>query len=146
MVVGIASDHRGFELKKQILESLEDIELIDYGTNSNESTDYPIYAIKIGEAIKNKEIDFGILICGSGIGMSIACNKVKGARCAKVSNKEEAKYTRNDNDANVISFSENHSLEEALDIIKTFLTTPFCTEDKYTRRLNQILSYEENND
>ena len=145
MKVGIASDHRGFKLKSEILENLKNVELIDFGTSSSQSTDYPIYALKVGEAIKNKEIDYGILICGSGIGMSIACNKVKGVRCAKIENKEEAKYTRNDNDANVISFSENKSLEESLEMINTFLTTPFCTEEKYVRRLNQILEYEDKN-
>lgn len=142
MRVGIASDHRGFKLKKQILEKCD---FIDFGCNSEESTDFPIYAIKIGEAIKNKEIDRGILICGSGIGMSIACNKVKGVRCAKIENKEEAKYTRNDNDANVISFSENHDIDEAIDMINVFLATPFNTEEKYARRLKQILDYEGKN-
>ena len=142
MVIGIASDHRGFELKEKILESMKDIQLIDFGTTSDESTDYPIYAIKIGEAVKNKIIDYGILICGSGIGMSIACNKVKGVRCAKVENAMEAKYTRNDNDANVVSFSENHSLEECIDIITNFINTPFKEEEKYIRRKKQITDYE----
>lgn len=142
MIVGIASDHRGFKLKKQLLEKFD---FVDFGCDSEESTDFPLYAFKIGEAIKNKKIDRGILICGSGIGMSIACNKVKGVRCAKIENAEEAKYTRNDNDANVISFSENISLEEATEMINTFLATPFNTEEKYTRRLNQILDYEDKN-
>lgn len=145
MVVGIASDHRGYELKEKILNNMKDIQLIDFGTNSPESTDYPIYAIKIGEAVKNKIIDYGILICGSGIGMSIACNKVKGVRCAKIENVNEVKYTRNDNDANVISFSENHSLEECIEIINTFITTPFNEEEKYHRRKKQITDYEELN-
>lgn len=142
MIVAVASDHRGYKLKKQILEKRP---FLDYGTNSEESTDYPIYAFKIGEAIKNKQIDRGILICGSGIGMSIACNKVKGVRCARVTNKEEVMYTRQDNDANVISFSENISLDDALEMIDTFLNTNFNTEEKYTRRLNQILDYEDKN-
>lgn len=146
MKIGIASDHRGFTLKSKIIENFKTCELIDYGTTNAESTDYPIYAFKIGEATKNKEIDYGILICGSGIGMSIACNKVKGVRCAKVENVNEVKYTRNDNDANVISFSENHSLEESLEMINTLITTPFCTEEKYVRRLNQIIDYEDKND
>lgn len=140
MKVGIASDHRGYELKEKIIRDMP--ELIDFGTSSNESTDYPIYAFKIGEAIKNGIIDYGILICGSGIGMSIACNKVKGVRCAKIENVDEAEITRRDNDANVISFSEKHSTEEATRMINTFLTTPFNTEEKYRRRLNQIKDYE----
>ena len=141
MKVGIASDHRGYELKQKILKDMP--ELIDYGTSSTESTDYPIYAIKIGEEIRKGNIDFGILICGSGIGMSIACNKVRGVRCAKIDNVDEAEITRKDNDANVISFSEKHSVEEATRMINTFLTTPFNTEEKYRRRVNQIKDYEE---
>ncbi len=143
MIVGVASDHRGYRLKQELLSKMPS--LVDYGTNSDESTDYPIYAFLIGEAIKEKKIDFGILICGSGIGMSIACNKVKGVRCAKISNKEEAIYTRNDNDANVLAISENHSVEETIEMINNFINTPFSTEEKYVRRLNEILDYEERN-
>ena len=146
MKKGIVSDHRGYELKNQILNNMKDIQLIDFGTNSTESTDYPIYAIKIGEAIKNKIIDYGILICGSGIGMSIACNKVKSVRCAKVDNASEVEYTRKDNDANVISFSENHNLEECIEMINTFINTSFNDEEKYHRRKKQITDYEEFND
>lgn len=144
MLVGIASDHRGYELKKKILEKYNN--MIDYGTNSIESTDYPKYAFKIGEDIRDKKIDLGILICGSGIGMSIACNKVKGVRCAKVNNKEEVKYTRNDNDANVIAFSEKISIEEAIEMIDTFINTPFSNEEKHQRRINLITNYEKIND
>ena len=144
MKVGIASDHRGYELKEKIIREMP--ELMDYGTDSSESTDFPIYAFKIGEAIKNKELDYGILICGSGIGMSIACNKVKGVRCAKIDNVDEAEYTRRDNDANVISFSEKHSVDEATRMINTFLTTPFNSEEKYRRRLMQIIDYEKKHD
>ena len=92
MKVGIASDHRGYALKQKLLEELKKTyEMIDYGTNNEESTDYPIYAFRLGEQI-GKEIDKGILICGTGIGISIAANKVKGVRCAKVSTKEEADF------------------------------------------------------
>lgn len=142
MIVGIASDHRGYKLKQLILERYP---FIDFGTDSEESTDYPIYAFKIGEAIRDKKIDRGILICSSGIGMSIACNKIKGVRCAKVTNKEEALYTRKDNDANVISFSEKTDLEEALEMIDIFLKTNFNTGEKYVRRLKQIIDYEDEN-
>lgn len=143
MVIGIASDHRGYELKKKILEKYNN--MIDYGTDSTESTDYPKYAFKIGEDIRDKKIDLGILICGSGIGMSIACNKVKGVRCAKVNNELEVKYTRNDNDANVISFSADVGLEVALKMIDTFTNTPFSDEEKHKRRVNLISNYEDKN-
>ncbi len=143
MKIGIASDHRGYKLKEAI-KSISDYEFIDYGTNSEESTDYPIYGIKLGEAVASQEVDFGVAICGSGIGISIACNKVKGIRCAKVSNSEEAKYTRNDNNSNIVAFGEKTSLEEALNIIKTFVETKASEEEKHIRRVQEIIDYEEN--
>ena len=87
MKIGIASDHRGYNLKEQIKKELSDYTIIDYGTYSEEKVDYPDYAFILGKNVAEKEVDFGVAICGSGIGISIACNKVKGIRCAKVSNK-----------------------------------------------------------
>ena len=144
MKIGIASDHRGYKLKEELKEKL-DYEFIDYGTDSEESTDYPIYAFKLGKAVVNQEVDFGVAICGSGIGISIACNKVKGIRCAKVSNSEEAMYTRNDNNSNIVAFGEKTSLEEAIDIVKKFIETPASEEEKHQRRVQEIIDYEENN-
>ena len=144
MKIGIANDHRGYNLKVQILDELkENYEVIDLGTNSTESVDYPDYAFALGEKVRDKELDFGIAICGSGIGISIACNKVKGIRCAKVSTKEEAMYTRNDNDSNIVALSEKTTKEDALDIINTFINTPFSNEEKHVRRINKITEYEE---
>ena len=131
MKIGIASDHRGYNLKEQI-KNVSNYEIIDYGTNSTESCDYPDYAYKLSQGVLNNEVDFGIAICGSGIGISIACNKVKGIRCAKVSTPEEALYTRNDND-----------LETALQIIDKFINTPFSNEEKHLRRINKIKEIEE---
>lgn len=145
MKIGIASDHRGYQLKEQIKEKLNNYEIIDYGTNSEESTDYPDYAFLLGENVREKKVDFGIAICGSGIGISIACNKVKGIRCAKVSNKEEAKITREDNDSNIVAFSEKVKLEDAIEIIETFIHTPFSELEKHRRRVNKIKAYEESN-
>lgn len=144
MKIGIASDHQGYKLKSKLVNYLKskNIELIDYGTNSEENTDYTTYAFKIGEEVVNKNIDKGILICGSGIGMSIACNKVKGIRCAKVSNKDEAYMTRRDNDANVIAISKKISFWNAKKIINTFLSTEFSNIERYNRRLNMIKEYE----
>ena len=144
MKIGIASDHRGYKLKEALKENL-DYEFIDYGTDNEESTDYPIYAFKLGKAVVDKEVDFGVAICGSGIGISIACNKVKGIRCAKVSNSEEAMYTRNDNNSNIVAFGEKTSLEEAIDIVKKFIETPASQEEKHQRRVQEIIDYEENN-
>ncbi len=145
MKIGIASDHRGYELKEKLKEALikENYEVIDYGTNSKESTDYPDYAFILGENVVNKNVDYGVAICGSGIGISIACNKVKGVRCAKVTTKEEAEVTRIDNDSNIVAFGEKTSFEEALEIVKTFINTKFSNLEKHNRRINKIKAYEE---
>lgn len=143
MKIGFASDHRGYQLKKYLIEELEkNYEIEDYGTYSEESVDYPDYAFILGEKVVNKNVDFGVAICGSGIGISIACNKVKGIFCAKVSNKEEAYYTRNDNNSNIVAFSEKTNKEEALEIVKTFVETPFSNEERHLRRINKIKEYE----
>ena len=145
MKIGFASDHRGYKLKKELINELkkENYEIIDYGTDSEESTDYPDYAFKLGESIVNKNVDFGVAICGSGIGISIACNKVKGIRCAKVSTKEEAEVTRIDNDSNIVAFGEKTSFDEALAIVKTFINTECSDLEKHKRRINKIKEYEE---
>ena len=143
MKIGIASDHRGYKLKEQIKEKLTDIKVVDYGTNSDEICDYPDYAFKLGEAVASKKVDFGVAICGSGIGIGIACNKVKGIRCATVRTLEDVKMTRNDNNANVIAISEKTDLEKALKMIDTMVNTPFAGIDRYVRRINKIRDYEE---
>ena len=146
MKIGFASDHRGYELKEYLKNELKnDYEIVDYGTDSTESTDYPDYAFKLGKGVVQKDVDFGVAICGSGIGISIACNKVKGVRCAKVTTEEEAKYTRNDNDSNIVAFGEKTTKEEALNIVKTFINTPFSNVEKHQNRIDKITAYEEDN-
>ena len=144
MKIGIANDHRGYKLKKELLEYLQSLnyEVINYGSDSEDPVDYPVYAFKIGEAIQRKEIDRGILICRTGIGMSIACNKVKGVRCAKVDNAEEAALTRLDNDSNVIAVSYVKDLTELKEIIKTFLEIKFSEEERHHRRVDMINNYD----
>ena len=145
MKIGIGNDHRGFELKKQLVKYLENLgyEVINYGSNSTESVDYPIYAFKVGEAIQKGEIDKGILICRTGIGMSIACNKVKKVRCAKIDNEEDAKLTRIDNDSNVMAISYEKDIKEIEKIIKAFLETKFSEEERHQRRIKMIDTYGE---
>lgn len=145
MKIGIANDHRGYKLKKYLISELQKLnyEIINYGTNSEESVDYPDFAFMLGEKVANKEVDFGIVICGSGIGISIACNKVKGVRCAKVSSKEDAQVTRIDNDANVIALGEKTKEEAALEMVLTFISTPFSNLEKHQRRIAKIKEYEE---
>lgn len=147
MRIGLASDHRGYKLKNQLIDYLaeEGYEIEDCGSFSEESTDYPDYAFKLGESVANKDVDFGVAICGSGIGISIACNKVKGIRCAKVDSIEDVIATRNDNDANIVAFGEKMELSKAKEIVDTFIKTPSSTEEKHIRRRNKIKSYEENN-
>ena len=142
--IGIASDHRGYILKEQIIDRLVDkYDITDCGTTSSESVDYPDYAFKLGNLVADKDVDFGIAICGSGIGISIACNKVKGVRCAKVDNLEEVIATRNDNDSNIIAFGEKMPLDKALELIEKFIATPASQEEKHKRRREKIKEYEE---
>ena len=142
-MIGIGSDHAGYELKEKIKKNLNelDYQVIDYGTMVNTSVDYPDYAFKVGESIASKGIQLGILVCKTGIGMSIACNKVKGVRCAKVDNVEEAYLTRFHNNSNVLAISSMNP--NALEIVKTFLETKFSNEERHVRRINKISEYEE---
>ena len=141
--IGIASDHRGYNLKQKLTKYLnkKGYTVIDYGCDDSNSHDYPIYGFKLGEAIRDKEIEKGIAICGSGIGISIACNKVKGVRCAKVNNTKEAKYTRLDNDANVIAISGDTKFYKAKDIVDVFLKTPFSNEERHKNRIKMVDDY-----
>ncbi|MBR3198694.1 MAG: RpiB/LacA/LacB family sugar-phosphate isomerase [Bacilli bacterium] len=141
--IGMASDHRGYKLKQKITNYLNKrgYTVIDYGCDDTNSHDYPEFGFKLGEAIQKKEVERGIAICGSGIGISIACNKVKGVRCAKVNNTKETKYTRNDNDANVIALNGNMPLYRAKDIVDTFLKTPFSNEDRHQKRNEMLNNY-----
>lgn len=142
--IGIASDHRGYILKEQIINKLiNKYDITDCGTTSEESVDYPDYAFKLGNLVADKDVDFGVAICGSGIGISIACNKVKGVRCAKVDNLEEAIATRVDNDSNVIAFGEKMPLDKAINLIEVFTNTQTSSEEKHVRRRKKIEQYEE---
>ena len=145
MKIGIISDHRGYDLKNKIQKQIKNIDFVDYGTNSKESVDYPDYAFKLGKAINKKEVELGIAICGSGIGMSIALNKVKGIRCARVTSIKDAKITKNDNNANVISLSSDLNFNKIKRIIEEFINTPYSNEERHQKRIDKISEYELNN-
>lgn len=143
MKIGIGNDHRGYKLKVELVEFLKNLgyEVVNFGSDSEEAVDYPVYAFKVGEAVAKGEVDRGILICRTGIGMSIACNKVKGVRCAKVDNVDEAALTRIDNDSNVIAVSYVKDPTELKEIIKTFLEIKFSKEERHKRRVELINHY-----
>ena len=146
MKIGICSDHRGFYMKKALVEYLEHAgyEVIDYGTDSDESVDFPVFAFKLGDGIVKKHFNKGIDICGTGIGMSIALNKVRGVYCAKVSNISEAVLCRQHNNANAIAFSADMDEEQATAIIDKFLLTEFSSDSKYAKRNKMIKDREKN--
>ncbi len=148
--LGFASDHRGYLLKEELIKNFKHhekvLEVVDYGTNSKESCDYPDYAKMLGRDIKDKTIDFGVAICGSGIGISIALNKIKGVYCAKCNNALEASYTRLDNNTNVIAFSGDTPLKEAINMVNTFIETDFSNLERHKKRIEKIKEIEEEND
>jgi ribose 5-phosphate isomerase B len=144
MKIGIGADHRGFFLKEELKKFLEknNFEVKDFGTFSDEAFDYPDVAFPLGEAVKKRKIAKGILICGSGLGMSIAANKIKGIRAALCLNKEMAKMARNHNDANILVLAANFTtLRKAKEIVKTFLKEKF-EGGRHLRRINKIKKYE----
>lgn len=140
----IASDHAGFANKKTLIESLTKLgfSIIDGGTFNEGSCHYPEYALSAAERVVAKEADLGVLICGSGIGVSIAANKVKGARCALGYHDEAVKRARIDNDANLIAFGARYmTLEEMLKRIQMFIHTPY-EGGRHQTRLDIIADYE----
>ncbi|MBD3231423.1 ribose 5-phosphate isomerase B [Candidatus Dependentiae bacterium] len=138
MMITIGSDHRGYELKSAIIKKFEDIEWIDVGTTSKDRVDYPIFAKKVCENILNTKIKLGILICGSGVGISMAANRFNKIYAALCWNKDVAKVARSDDKANVLVLPADFiSIEEAFAIIKTWLYTEF-QGGRYRKRLEQI--------
>ena len=140
MKIGIANDHRGVVSKEFLTSYLIGMghEVVNYGTNSNDAVDFPDYAYKLGKGVLSKEVDLGIAICGTGIGMSIALNKMKGIICAKVSSVSEAILCKAHNNANCIAISEEVSEEVAKEIIDKFINTPFSNIDRYINRNKKI--------
>jgi len=128
MIISIGADHGGFELKAELAEFIKSLEhkVVDNGTNSPDSVDYPDYAKLVAHDILEKRADFGVLICGSGIGISIAANRFKGIRAALVTRKEYATLSRQHNNANIIVFGGRFTtIEEAKEYLEIFLSTEF---------------------
>ncbi len=147
MKIGLANDHRAYKVKEQLKSLLDDYDIVDYGCYSDERVDYPKYAFILGNAVVNKEVDLGIVMCGTGIGVSIACNKVKGVRCAKIDNKDEAKSAKEHNNANIIAFSaQSHTPEEIKEMVDIFINSTLLADPSYKIRIEQVEKYEETNE
>ena len=144
MKLSIGSDHAGYDLKKQIFEYLqkEGHVVIDQGTYNKDSVDYPDFAEWVVKDVQNTEADYGILVCYTGIGMSMAANKARGIRAALVGKVEDAVLTREHNNANVLCLSaKNTSVEDAFEIIKAFLSTDFAG-GRHERRVEKVMRFE----
>jgi len=140
-MIGLGCDHGGYSLKQEIIKYLEEnkVEYKDFGCDSEESVDYPVYAKKVAHAVVNGECEKGILICGTGIGISIAANKVKGIRAALCHDCFSAQATREHNDANILAMGARViGAGHAIKIVDTFLNTEFSNDERHIRRIEQI--------
>ena len=145
MKIAIGCDHGGYLLKQDILIWLEehDYEFEDFGCYNTESVDYPVYAEKVARAVASGACDKGIVICTTGIGVSMAANKVKGIRCALLSDVLSAKMTRLHNDTNMMALGAGIVGENlALEIVDTWLSTPFSGEARHQRRIDKVMALE----
>lgn len=148
MKIALGADHAGYELKDQIKQHLQQkgVDVRDEGTSSPESVDYPDYARAVAYDVSQQHADLGILVCGSGIGMAIAANKVHGIRAAKVDTEYEAQMSREHNNANVLTLgSRIVKPEEALRIVDTWLATQFAG-GRHERRVEKIAAIEQEED
>ena len=142
MSIYIASDHRGVALVEYLAKELsKDINVVTSKIEHSAEDDYPDFAFDVCMHM-NKVNDLGILICGNGVGIAIAANKVKGIRCGRVVNNDDAKAAKEHNHANVISLPASIEPKQALEICKTFISTIPSQEDRHVRRVNKIISYE----
>ena len=147
MKIGIANDHTALEMKKDIIAYLESKghEIVDYGTDSTESTDYPIWGEKVANAVASGEVEKGIAICGTGLGISLACNKVNGIRACVCSEPYTARYSRLHNNCNIICFGARViGIEMAKIIVDEFFETEF-EGGRHQRRVDMIMDIEARN-
>lgn len=140
-MIAIGCDHGGFALKQEIIEHFKskNIEFKDFGCYSTDSVDYPDYAKVVCEAVLSGECEKGVLICGTGIGISIAANKISGIRCALCHDVFSAEATREHNDTNVIALGGRViGPSHAIKVVDTFLSTPFSNDERHIRRIEKI--------
>lgn len=144
MKVAVASDHRGYHLKSRILEKLNILghEAVNYGADGEESVDYPDFAVKVSEAVANQEMDRGILICGTGMGMCIAANKFRGVRATACHDEVTAEMSRRHNDANILCLSAELLSEQLVDrMVEIWIQTEF-EGGRHARRIQKISDLE----
>ena len=138
MKIAIAADHGGYDLKEQLKKHYADADLLDLGTYSADSVDYPDYAGKMAHTILDKEADLGILICGTGIGVSIAANRYKGIRAALLYSTEAARLAKAHNNANVLVFGgRTMAVDDVINRIDTFMQTSY-EDGRHQRRLDKM--------
>ena len=146
-MIAIGSDHGGFALKEELKKYLDEKEIPykDFGTDSEERTDYPIYAEKVAKAVQSKECEKGILVCGTGFGVAITANKFKGIRCASCWNEEVAKLFKEHNNGNVIALPGRFiNISQAVVILRAWLGTEFL-DGRHSERLQMIEEIEKEN-
>lgn len=148
MKIAIGADHAGFALKEQVGQALRMAghEVLDAGAHNAESTDYPDYAASVARDVASGAAELGVLVCSTGVGMSIAANKVAGVRAALGYNADEVRLTRAHNDANVLALGARYTDEAAAnDLVRIFVETPF-DGGRHARRLEKISNMEQRND
>lgn len=140
-MIAIGSDHAGFQMKEALKDHLKErgFEVVDMGTDSEESCDYPVFAEKVANAVADGAAEKGVLVCGTGIGMSMVANKVKGVRAALVGDAFSAQATREHNDANIICMGARViDTEKAIDFLDIFLDTEFSNGENHVRRISMF--------
>jgi ribose 5-phosphate isomerase B len=144
-VIGVGTDHAGVALKAQVLAHLAALgrKVKNYGSDTDEPCDYPVVALRVAEAVARGEVGRGILVCGSGIGMTVAANKVKGVRAALCTSVRIAQLSRLHNDANILVLAgRDETAADPLAVVDAWLTTPFSGEERHVRRIREITDYE----
>lgn len=145
-MIAVGCDHGGYELKLAVLKHLDEkgIEYKDFGCYSSDSVDYPVYAEKVAKAVTGGEYELGLLFCGTGIGISMAANKVRGVRAACCSDKFSVEMTRLHNNANILCLGGRVvDAEKGIELVDIFLNTPFSGDERHQRRIDLVTALED---